>query len=160
MKKLVRRETLRFLVALPLLLQTRTANSSKLPKVTLTKDPNCGCCNGWAAHLRGSGFDVEIIESTSLDALKAQLGVPPALASCHTAELGAYVLEGHVPDVAIRKLLAERPQAKGLAVPGMPIGSPGMEMEGMAAEEYTVFVFDEAGHRPYARFIGKQELQG
>lgn len=160
MKALARRQALSLLLALPLSLQARVGNSAELPKVIVTKDPNCGCCTGWAAHLRKSGFDVEIVESTSLDALKARLGVPAALASCHTAELGPYVLEGHVPNAAIRKLLAGKPQARGLAVPGMPIGSPGMEMEGTPAEEYTVFLFDEAGHRPYARFVGKQELPG
>src|SRR5262245_35856155 len=83
MKRLARRDALRLLLALPLFLQARIGYGSELPKVVVTKDPNCGCCTGWAAHLREAGFEVEIIESNSLDALKARLGVPGSLASCH-----------------------------------------------------------------------------
>ena len=160
MQKLARREAFSVLLSVPLLALAGRSRATELPKIVVSKDPNCGCCTGWAAHLREAGFPVEIIETTALDAVKARLGVPAKLASCHTAELGAYVLEGHVPESAIRRLLAEKPQAKGLAVPGMPAGSPGMEMQGMAPEEYTVFLFDAAGHRPFARFIGKRELSG
>ena len=128
------------------------------PKITVTKDPNCGCCNGWVEHLRSAGFAAETVDSSALNQIKAKLGVPRELASCHTAEVDGYVIEGHVPAPAIRRLLAERPQAKGLAVPDMPVGSPGMEVDGSPADEYTVFLFGEFGSRPYARFKGMQEL--
>lgn len=130
------------------------------PKITVTKDPNCGCCNGWVEHLRAAGFVVETIDTDAINRVKAQLGVPRDLASCHTAELDGFVIEGHVPASALRRLLAERPQAKGLAVPDMPIGSPGMEVDGSLPEEYTVFLFGEFGSRPYAKFRGTQELKG
>ena len=128
--------------------------------VSVTKDANCGCCNGWIDHLREEGFKVTATDSTRLNQLKATLGVPRELASCHTAEVGGYVIEGHVPAVAIRKLLAERPEARGLAVPGMPIGSPGMEVEGQPAERYAVVLFAPKGQRTYARFHGKELLPG
>jgi hypothetical protein len=128
------------------------------PKVTVTKDPNCGCCNGWVEHLRAAGFSVDTIDSPAINRVKAKLGVPHELASCHTAEVDGYIIEGHVPESAIRKFLKERPQARGLAVPNMPVGSPGMEVDGSPAEAYTVFVFGAFGIRPYARFKGTQEL--
>lgn len=128
--------------------------------VSVTKDANCGCCNGWIEHLRGEGFAVTATDSARLNQLKATLGVPRELSSCHTAEVGGYVIEGHVPAAAIRKLLAERPQARGLAVPGMPIGSPGMEVEGQPAERYAVVLFGPQGQRTYARFHGKELLPG
>ncbi len=130
------------------------------PKITVTKDPNCGCCNGWVEHLRSAGFAAETVDSSALNRVKAKLGVPRDLASCHTAEVDGYVIEGHVPASAIRRLLAERPHAKGLAVPDMPIGSPGMEVDGSPPEEYTVFLFGEFGSRPYAKFRATQELKG
>lgn len=129
------------------------------PKIIVTKDPNCGCCNGWVEHLRSAGFAAEVVDSSAVNRVKAKLGVPRDLASCHTAEVDGYVIEGHVPAPAIRRLLAERPQAKGLAVPDMPVGSPGMEVDGSPPEEYTVFMFGEFGARPYARFKGVQELK-
>jgi len=97
-----------------------------LPRITVTRDPSCGCCGNWVTHVRAAGFPVTVIEAADLAPLKARLGVPGALSSCHTAEVGGYVVEGHVPAGAIRRLLAERPRATGLAVPGMPVGSPGM----------------------------------
>ena len=129
------------------------------PKITVTKDPNCGCCNAWVDHLRSAGFAAETVDSSTLNRVKAKLGVPRDLASCHTAEVDGYVVEGHVPASAIRRLLAERPKAKGLAVPDMPIGSPGMELPGSLPEEYTVFLFGEFGSRPYAKFRGTQEIK-
>lgn len=115
------------------------------PKVVVTKDPNCGCCGGWIEHLRRNGYRVDVIEANDLRPLKMRLGVPPKLYSCHTAELEGYVLEGHVPAHAIERLLAERPKALGLSVPGMPIGSPGME--GGTPETYEVLLFDRGGLR-------------
>ena len=90
--------------------------------------------------------------------LKARLKIPSRLASCHTAEIGGYVIEGHVPAAAIRRLLLERPRAIGLAVPGMPVGSPGMEVSGTADEPYEVMLFGSSGDRSYGRFLGSRAL--
>src|SRR5262245_47301288 len=109
------------------------------PSITVHKDPNCGCCTGWAEHLRTTGFTVPAIDTAELDAIKTQLGVPGDLAACHTAQVADYVVEGHVPAAALKRLLAEKPQAAGLAVPGMPVGSPGME--GGTPEPYDVILF-------------------
>jgi hypothetical protein len=123
----------------------------------VTKDPNCGCCTGWVEHVRAAGFEVEVVESAEVNRLKTRLGVPQALASCHTAEIGGYVIEGHVPPAAIKRLLAEKPDGKGLAVPGMPVGSPGMEVEGTEPETYEVVLFGPSGQRTYARYTGDRE---
>jgi hypothetical protein len=126
------------------------------PKVVVSRDPSCGCCGAWAEHLRRAGFPVEIVETANVNAVKQRLGVPPDLASCHTAEVQGYVIEGHVPASAILRLLEERPQAIGLAVPGMPIGSPGME--GGRSETYEVLLFGAQGRRTFARYTGDREL--
>lgn len=94
--------------------------------VLVWKDPNCGCCNDWIAHLESNGFRATVHEAGNTTA-RARLGMPQKFASCHTALVGGYVLEGHVPASEVLRLLKERPQAVGLAVPGMPIGSPGMD---------------------------------
>ena len=119
--------------------------------VTVHKDPNCGCCSGWVEHLRKAGFAVMTIDTARLNAVKTRLGVPSELAACHTAEVAGYVIEGHVPALAIERFLAEKPSAIGLAVLGMPIGSPGME--GGTPETYEAILFGPAGHRTYMRFI-------
>jgi hypothetical protein len=126
--------------------------------IRVTKDPGCGCCGEWVEHLRAEGFAVSVTDTARLNPVKARLGVPQDLWSCHTAQVEGYVVEGHVPAVAIRRLLAERPEAAGLAVPGMPIGSPGMEVEGSPPEEYTVVLFGGFGRRTYGRFKGAAEL--
>lgn len=92
----------------------------------LTKDPNCGCCGDHAEYLRGHGYAVDVRESSDLAKLRADLGVPSALVGCHLIQAEGYVIEGHVPAGAIDKLLSERPAIKGISVPGMPLGSPGM----------------------------------
>ncbi len=120
------------------------------------KDPNCGCCTGWIAHLRHHGFIGEITDTSDMSAVKARLGVPDALASCHTAQLGNYIIEGHVPAHALKRLLAERPDAIGLAVPGMPIGSPGME--GGAPETYDVILFGKNGQASFGRYRGDRPV--
>ena len=127
--------------------------------VSVTKGPGCTCCDGWADHLRATGFSVSVVESTELNSLKAKLGIPADLRTCHTAQVGQYVLEGHVPAPAIRYLLHEKPErVTGLAVPGMPAGSPGMEVEGLPAEEYSVIVFGPTGRRVWSRFKGATEI--
>lgn len=131
---------------------------SAVPVIRVTKDPNCGCCAGWVQHVRASGFRASVTETQDLAPLKARLGVPASLASCHTAEVEGYVLEGHVPAAAIKRLLIERPEAKGLAVPGMPVGSPGMEVGGVPDEAYEVILFGPSGQRIFARFRGGREI--
>jgi hypothetical protein len=112
-------------------------------EVVVYKSPWCGCCEGWVDHMRASGFEVTVREQEDLSAIKRMSGVPEELESCHTAFVGGYAIEGHVPAGAIERLLAERPQVRGLAVPGMPIGSPGME--GADAEPYEVMTFTQGG---------------
>jgi hypothetical protein len=125
------------------------------PAVVVHKDPNCGCCSGWVAHLEANGFRVQVLDTAELDRVKTRLGVPSDLQACHTAEVEQYVIEGHVPAAALKRFLAERPNASGLAVPGMPSGSPGM---GGESEEYQVTLFGPNERRVYARFKGEQEL--
>lgn len=127
-----------------------------LPEVAVTKDPSCGCREKWVAHLRDSGFTATVTEGP-VNPVKARLCVPRDLASCHTAQVGGYVVEGHVPAGAIKRLLAEKPKATGLAVPGMPVGSPGMEVEGVEPEAYEVVLFgNDDGRSTFARYRGSQ----
>lgn len=115
------------------------------PPMRVHRDPSCGCCEAWVAHVRKAGYDARIEVAPDLDAVKQRLGVPEALASCHTAEIDGWLVEGHVPAEIIDRLLAERPAIRGLAVPGMPIGSPGMETPGMAPEPFRVIAFADGG---------------
>jgi hypothetical protein len=126
------------------------------PVITVHKDPSCGCCSGWVQHLQGAGFVAKVLETRDIDAVKARLGVPDDLAACHTAEISGYIVEGHVPAAALKRLLAEKPKAAGLAVSGMPVGSPGME--GGSPEPYDVVLFGPDGRRTYARFLGDRVL--
>jgi hypothetical protein len=137
---------------------TRNTRAAGLPKLTVTKDPTCGCCAGWTKHIRAAGFPVEVIETTELNRVKVRLGVPNNLAACHTAEVGGYVIEGHVPALVIKRLLAERPQVKGVAVPGMPVGSPGMEVEGSEPETFEVIAFGPSGQTVLGRFKGSDPV--
>ena len=105
------------------------AAAASAASLQLIKDPGCECCSGHAAYLREHGFAVEIVEAPDLQAVKAEHGVPEALAGCHTILAGEYVIEGHVPAGAIQKLLKEQPAIKGISLPGMPMGSPGMSGE-------------------------------
>jgi hypothetical protein len=107
-------------------------------------------------HLQKAGFPTKLLDTTDLDAVKVRLGVPDDLAACHTAEVSGYVIEGHVPAIALKRLLAEKPDATGLAVPGMPIGSPGME--GSNPEPYEAVLFGAAGRRVYMQFVGEKAL--
>jgi hypothetical protein len=127
------------------------------PVVAVTKDPDCGCCGAWIAHIRKNGFSATVTETRDVATVKARLGVPAQLASCHTAEVAGYVVEGHVPADALKRLLAEKPEALGLAVPGMPIGSPGME--GGTPEVYEVVLFGRDGRTSvYGRYRGDKRL--
>jgi hypothetical protein len=136
------------------LLPSTALIAAQEPAITVHKDPTCGCCSGWVAHLQKAGFVAKVIETRDLDAVKSRLGVPDDLAACHTAQLADYVIEGHVPAAALKRLLAEKPNATGLAVPGMPVGSPGME--GGSPEKYDVVLFGPNGRRTYMSFVGEQ----
>jgi hypothetical protein len=117
--------------------------------MTVYKSPTCGCCKAWMEHVQRAGFVCVARDLPDLSETKAAFGIPRALESCHTAQIGRYLVEGHVPVDLILRLLREQPDARGLAVPGMPIGSPGME--GGTPEKYDVLLFDRAGRtRVYA----------
>lgn len=129
---------------------TASTQDQGAPEMVVYRSPTCGCCLGWVEHVREAGFRVRVEDRTDLAPVKAELGVPVDLASCHTARIDGYVIEGHVPAADVRRLLAEQPEVKGLAVPGMPVGSPGME--GPDPEPYAVVAFDgEGGREVFAR---------
>jgi hypothetical protein len=138
------------------MLQFGTLSAASEPVITVHRDPNCGCCLGWVRHLQKAGFPTKVLDTKDLDAEKTRLKVPNDLAACHTAEVAGYVIEGHVPAIALKRFLAEKPNATGLAVAGMPIGSPGME--GSAPAPYEVVLFGPAGRRSYMRFIGDEAV--
>lgn len=117
--------------------------ASAAQDVTVHASPYCGCCGDWVKHLERDGFSVETRMVEDVSVARSKYGVPPGLASCHTAVVGDYVIEGHVPAADIRRLLTERPQALGLSVPGMPAGTPGME--GAGAEPYQTLLFRADG---------------
>lgn len=127
------------LVALPVLAV------SPAGEVQVYKSPTCGCCGAWVEHMRGAGFKVVVTEVDNPSAVRARLGLPDRYGSCHTATVGGYVLEGHVPAAEVKRLLATRPAALGLSVPGMVPGSPGMEA-GTRHDPYQVLLIDRAGH--------------
>lgn len=110
-----------------------------LPTVQVYKSPSCGCCGKWVDHMKSAGFQVVTHDTEAVATHKARLGVPAAMGSCHTAEVGGYLIEGHVPAADVKKLLAEKPRAKGLASPGMPASAPGMDdPRGLPYEVYLV----------------------
>ena len=121
----------------------RTPTSSG-PVVTVYKSPSCGCCAKWIDHMRAAGFTVNVHATDDLSEVMSSFGVPSALGSCHTASVGGYVIEGHVPADLVKRLLAEHPAVTGLAVPGMVAGSPGMEQG--RAQPYDVIAWDKQGH--------------
>ena len=138
---------------------TPVAAQPSKPRLQVWRDPNCGCCSGWVEHMRTAGFEVEDNLVASPAPMRRQLGIPADLLSCHAALVDGYALEGHVPAAAVRRLLAERPaRIRGLAVPGMPLGSPGMEVPGQPEDRYDVIAFaDGATHRVFMRFHGGRE---
>lgn len=134
-------------LAFPLALLTSAQASAAA--IEVIKSPYCGCCAKWIEHLRAKGFDVKVTDTEQLSAVKDKLKVPAALRSCHTAKVGKYVVEGHVPAEDIERLLKEQPQAIGIAVPGMPMGAPGME-HGDHKEPYKTILFGAAGTKDFA----------
>lgn len=119
--------------------------SSPLPMMTVHRHPSCGCCGGWVAHMRQAGFPLTVVNVQDVMAPKRRLGVPASQASCHTTEVGGYVVEGHVPAGDIKRLLRQRPAARGLVLPGMPLGSPGMEAPDGSQQAYTVQLLGSDG---------------
>ena len=115
-----------------------------LPAMTVYKSPTCGCCHQWVKHMEANGFTVKSVDQPDVTPVKREHGVTQELSSCHTALVGGYVIEGHVPAADVKRLLAERPAGvRGLAAPGMPNGSPGME--GLTKDRYDVIAFDSSG---------------
>ena len=111
--------------------------------MTVYKDPNCGCCGKWVKHMEAIGHNVITVNTKDIDNTKAALGVPNQLRSCHTAKVDGYVLQGHVPAADVVRLLSERPEVRGLSVPGVPTGSPGIEMPGVSPDSHDVILFDD-----------------
>lgn len=132
--------------------QEATPAATQLPLVVVHKNASCGCCNGWVEHMRAAGFRVEVRNEDNLNPIKERVGVPVGKGSCHTAEVGGYFVEGHVPAADVERLLAERPAARGLVLPGMPMGSPGMEAPDGRSQPYTVgLVGPDGATTVYAR---------
>lgn len=138
-----------FLVVLAAAATTRpllaaTGATAALPQVEVFKSPTCGCCGAWADHMKAAGFPVKVTVVQDTNASRRRAGLPDQYGSCHTAVVGGYVVEGHVPAEDVKRLLAQKPAAIGLAVPGMPQGSPGMEAGGRQ-DAYKVLLVDKAG---------------
>lgn len=131
----------------------KTGAQSEITRAAMTvyRDPGCGCCTAWARIARESGYEVTVIDHTDMPSIKRQYGVPDELLSCHTTIVGGYAIEGHVPIADVERLLAERPaDVRGIAVPGMPLGSPGMEVPDGTIQPFEVMAFDAKGAvRPF-----------
>jgi hypothetical protein len=119
--------------------------AASLPLLVVYKSESCGCCGDWVTHMERAGFKTEVHNVDNLNAIKTEVGLPPMMGSCHTARVGKYFVEGHVPAEDVKRLLAEQPDAKGLAVPRMPIGSPGMESPTGEVEPYDVLLIANDG---------------
>lgn len=152
------------LIATGLITGVATANSQAL-NMTVYKSPYCGCCKDWNRHLIDNGFKLKVIEQENMNPIKQQLGIEPRLASCHSAVINGYVIEGHVPANDIKKLLKQKLAVKGLAVPGMVTGSPGMEdPTGKRFTPYQVIAFKDDGKKfifsSHKKPVGDQEHSG
>ncbi len=123
--------------------QPKTASQNDAVKVAVHKSPTCGCCEVWASYMDRRGYNTGVRETSNLESIKTDLGVPAELASCHTSEVGGYVVEGHIPDKAIEKLLAEQPDIEGIGMAGMPAGSPGMP--GPKTGEFVIYEITDKG---------------
>ena len=140
------------LLAAAALLIPVSACAAQAREITVYKTPWCGCCGGWVSHLRAAGFVTEVVSVDDLNPIREKYGVPFALSSCHTGVSAGYVFEGHVPAADVLRLLAEKPKAIGLTVPGMPFGSPGMEVPNARPEAFeTLLLLKDGRTRVYAR---------
>lgn len=134
------------------IIASASAASAQQSQMTVYKSATCGCCKVWVEHMSKHGFSAKVNDIDDLGAIKQRVGVPYGMGSCHTAEVGGYFVEGHVPAEQVLRLLKEKPDAKGLTVPGMPIGSPGME-QGDAQQPYEVHLVHQDGTTSvYARY--------
>jgi hypothetical protein len=129
-----------FVLAIVLSGCSQSTAETALPSVTVHKSATCGCCKIWVERLRAAGFEVQTHDVDNLNSVKQRVGIPYGMGSCHTAEVDGYFVEGHVPVEDIKRLLRERPKAKGITVPGMPAGSPGMELPSGKTEKYDVLL--------------------
>lgn len=141
---MIRRNLLQLAGALATLAALPTLAITPPPEVQVFKSPTCGCCGAWVEHMRASGFAVKITEVNDTTVARKRLGMPDRLGSCHTATVGGYVLEGHVPAAEVKRLLAAKPKAVGLAVPSMPPSAPGMDVPGRR-DPYQVLLVDSSG---------------
>lgn len=144
-----------FLGGVAVTLATPMAACARSPggnMIAVHKTPTCACCDGWVSHLRDAGFDVNVTITPDLAALRRRHGVPDTLASCHSGLIDGYFIEGHVPAGDVRRLIAQRPDAIGLSVPGMPLGSPGMETPGNHRDRYdTLLILRDGKIRVFTR---------
>jgi hypothetical protein len=124
---------------------SQTQSGTAAPRMTVYKSPTCGCCSKWVDHMKANGFSVTALDVDDVDVPMRTYNVPSTLASCHTAVVGGYVVEGHVPADVVLRMLREKPQIAGVSAPGMPVGSPGMEMPGGKTDSYNIMSFDRAG---------------
>jgi hypothetical protein len=132
-------------LAVALTVQLTTSAQQQKPVVSVFKSPTCGCCSLWVEHMKANGFDLKVQDVEDINALKTKFGVAPEFSSCHTSQVNGYIIEGHVPAAAVQRLLKERPKVAGLAVPGMPAGSPGMEVPSGLKQPYAILTFDKSG---------------
>ena len=134
---------------------SQAAATASSETVTVYKSTSCQCCAHWVDHMRANGFEVQVENTEELSAVKARLGVPAGLRSCHTAVVGSYVVEGHVPARDVKRMLASESEIAGVAVPGMPVGSPGME-RGDRVDPYSVLAFNEGGQTQIVAEYGQK----
>ena len=134
-----------FALIIAALLSWYTPATATAGTVTVYKNPSCACCGAWVDHMRAAGFELDVRDVNDLQSIKTENGVTPRLGSCHTALVDGYVIEGHVPADLVQKMLTEKPEIAGLSVPGMVVGSPGMEVPGQPAQPYDVIAFDANG---------------
>jgi hypothetical protein len=142
MRHMSRRQVL---ALLPIALASSAVTDAQTTTIAVEKDPGCTCCEKWVAHLKENEFSATVTESSTMDAVKDAKGIPTAVRSCHTGVINGYVIEGHVPAKEIKRLLRERPAVVGLAVPGMPLGSPGMESSTGRRQAFDVLTFRKDG---------------
>jgi len=144
--------TLLSLLSLIGMLALQPALADEMTKATVYKDPSCGCCHNYVSYLRENGFEVEVVDTTDLPSIKQQSGVPAELEGCHSTLVGGYVVEGHVPAGIVKRLLQEKPAIRGISLPGMPMGSPGMD--GVKEEPFVIYEIpnaqDSGGPKVYA----------
>jgi Cu/Ag efflux protein CusF len=156
-----RRDFLKGCIAAGIGLSFNARAKPAVATIEVYKSASCGCCTEWVKHLQANGFRVNARNVPNPSDYREKYGIPQSLGSCHTGVVEGYALEGHVPAREVKRLLAERPKAKGLTVPGMPVGSPGMEVEGMGSDAFDVLlVRADGGHEVFARYEGKDAPSG